>query len=92
MPFAATNCEPGQRHASHLHSFNHQILRNGQNSDSNPSSFHRMEINSKGKMRWILSLGLLLPALAAIIGIFFNIFLNIFFKVKIYSNTLSLIY
>lgn len=54
---------------------NRQVIHSRANS---PSIYN--EVNSRAKMRWIFTLGLLLPALAAIIGKSAVRFLKNFFR------------
>jgi hypothetical protein len=58
-------------HSNYVHHQNHLSRRNGQQICSNLLDSN--DNKNRGRMRWIVSLGLLLPALAAIIGMFFTV-------------------
>lgn len=58
-------------HSNYVHHQSHLSLRSGQQICSNLLENNHNDNKNRGRMRWIVSLGLLLPALAAIIGKFF---------------------
>ena len=63
-----------QPHHFHPHNAFHNAKTNDLNEDDSLSSVSMLSSEqAKRKVRWILSLGLLLPALAAIIGMLFFI-------------------
>ncbi len=75
MPIEASSLtDSGQlrpTHSNYVHHQSHQNLRNGQQICSNLLENNQNDNKNRGRLRWIVSLGLLLPALAAIIGKFF---------------------
>lgn len=70
-----TRCSTYANEVKHNRSHSHDARRHGHRRNRSPTSVgrstpgsDRSSLDPKTRMRWILSLGLLLPALAAIIG------------------------